>query len=80
MIQMKNKNKKQEEIKGENVGINLHGPDPKIGLKPHEHALIGGVQPIQLVSPRRPRYIERERGRGTGDEVDYCHSPLLHPY
>ena len=24
MIQMKNKNKKQEEIKGENVGVDLH--------------------------------------------------------
>jgi len=75
MIQMKNKNKKLEEIKEENVGIDLHGP-----IQPHEHALIGGVQAIQLVGPRRPRYIERERGRGTGDEVDRCHNPLLHPY
>jgi len=32
MIQMKNK--KQEEIKEENVGIDLHGPDPKIGPNP----------------------------------------------
>ena len=32
---------------------------------PLEHALIGGVQPIWLVGPRRPRYIERERDQGT---------------
>jgi len=32
---------------------------------PLDHTLIGGVQPIWLVGPRRPCYKERERGRGT---------------
>jgi len=55
------------------------GPIQRSG-EPHEHALIGSVQPIRLVGPHRPRYIEPERGRGTGDEVDRCHTTLLHPY
>ena len=44
-----------------------------------EHALIGGVQPIWLVGPYRPRYIERKRGRGMEHEVHYSHNPLPHP-
>ena len=48
--------------------------------RPLEHALIGGVQPIWLVGPRRPRYIEWERGRGMEHEVHRSHSPLPHPY
>ena len=60
MIQMKNKNKKHEEIEGENVGIDLT-TRPKGRVGPLEHALIGSVQPILMVGPHRPRYIEWER-------------------
>ena len=80
MIQMKNKNKKQEEIKGENVGIDLATqPKGRVGL-PHR-ALIGGAQPVWLVGPCRPRYKEREGCRGSHNEVRRRHKPLLQkPY
>ena len=74
MIQMKNKNKKQEEIKGENVGIDLATrPKGRVGL-PHR-AMIGGAQPVWLVGPHRPRYIEREGCWGSHYEVCH-HKPL----
>ena len=41
---------------------------------PLERALIGVVHPIWMVGPRRPRYKERERGRGTDAKVG---TPLL---
>ena len=46
---------------------------------PLERALIGGVQPIWLVGPHRPRYKEQERGRGTDAQVDSRYFPLPHP-
>ena len=45
---------------------------------PLDHTLIGGVQPMWLVGPRRPCYKERERGRGT-DTQDDRHFPLPRP-
>jgi len=47
------------------VGIDLATrPKGRVGLP--QRALIGGAQPVWLVGPRRPRYIEEGWGPGHG--------------
>jgi hypothetical protein len=46
---------------------------------PLDHTLIGGVQPIWLVGPCRPRYKKRERDWGTTLKVHRRHNSLPLP-
>ena len=72
--QIQNKNKNNERSRGRMLEL-ITKARSKDRAVPLERALIGGVQPIWLVGPRRPRYKEREGCRGSHYEVRH-HKPL----
>jgi hypothetical protein len=76
--QIQNKNKNNERSRGRMLELisRARSKDRAVSL---ECTLIGGVQPIWVVGPCRPRYKEQARGRGTNTQVDRRHFPLQHP-